>query len=471
MSSRTVTQFESFLYTAGMTDDTERIALADALADPSVGITSVETTAAWNMGSLTCKGADFVAAVKQLVLDVRDVDGNTDGHPQGASALNQLTSAIRTALQAEEEVKRKALDTLGMGASMAPTKTQLFLSPEGGEVLPTSAEIETLVAMEAAVGGYAHLDAFMPTKKVIVHFMRGIKANPVNIQWFDLKYVAPAFEANQKNLKPVGNALTEMTREHSVYDAIEAQPLTRKLAVIHGIKLVMHSLCIASSFIITDRTQYTGPTIYNLVMYNGSEELFYGTRYMVEAVMAEIMKWGDTLTPSELADAFKETMRLTAMHAKERYLMNVAIKMALQESKDEWKAGLRRAERTVATTPPSNRSGPGSTRQSPAGSSSPTVDKDGKQLTVKGKCGPFNRKGGCRYGRDGKCRNGLHQCHICGGADHGASCIIHHPPGAAGSGKRKLEGAMAVDEDRRTDATPASALRAAVGPRNPTRSI
>ena len=151
--------------------------------------------------------------------------------------------------------------------------------------------------------------------------------------------------------------------------------------------------------------------------------------------------------------------------------MNVAVKMALQESKDEWKAGLRRAERAAATTPPSNRSGQGPTRQSPAGSSSPAVDKDGKQLTVKGKCGPFNRKGGCRFGRDGKCRNGLHQCHICGGTDHGASCVNNHPPGAAGSGKRKLEGAMAIDDDRRNDTTPASALRAAASPRNPTRTI
>ena len=103
--AHTATEFESFLYQAGMKDnDAEREALADALADSSIGITSVETVASWNMAALTCTGADFVAAMTDLVTKVRAVVTNIDGHPRDEAAKSKLVAAIRTALLAEEGV-------------------------------------------------------------------------------------------------------------------------------------------------------------------------------------------------------------------------------------------------------------------------------------------------------------------------------------------------------------------------------
>ena len=224
-TSHEVTHFESYLQTAGMDDNDEREALTDALAHESIGITSAETTAAWAMGALTCQGAEFVAAMKQLVTDCLAVETNLDGHPQNALAIGKLTSAVRTALKAEALIKESHLATLGLSPRTPAGVSQLVISNEGGEALPTSAEIEALMSMNKALAGYSVIDAFKATKKVVSFFVRGIKSNPPNLQYYNLDYVVPEFEANQKNIKPLGNAFTEMAREHSVYDPID--PVSR----------------------------------------------------------------------------------------------------------------------------------------------------------------------------------------------------------------------------------------------------
>ena len=134
-TSHEVTHFESYLQTAGMDDNDEREALTDALAHESIGITSAETTAAWAMGALTCQGAEFVAAMKQLVTDCLAVETNLDGHPQNALAIGKLTSAVRTALKAEALIKESHLATLGLSPRAPAGVSQLVISNEGGEAL------------------------------------------------------------------------------------------------------------------------------------------------------------------------------------------------------------------------------------------------------------------------------------------------------------------------------------------------
>ena len=124
-----VTHFESYLQTAGMDNDDEREGLTDALADESIGITSAETTAAWAMGALTCTGAEFVAAMQQLVTDCRTVATNIDGHPKNQLAIGKLTSAVRTALKAEALIKEGHLTTLGLTPRARPQACRSWLSP------------------------------------------------------------------------------------------------------------------------------------------------------------------------------------------------------------------------------------------------------------------------------------------------------------------------------------------------------
>ena len=116
-------------------------------------------------------------------------------------------------------------------------------------------------------------------------------------------------------------SLVEMARESTEYDNVDPRNITRKVAAVHAIMIVMHALAIASSFVITTsaRAKYTGTTVYNTVKYNGTDTLVYGTRYMVHLVLEKIMEYGDTLNVDELIAAFRETMRAAAVHVTEGY--------------------------------------------------------------------------------------------------------------------------------------------------------
>ena len=270
------------------------------------------------MGSLLCSGTDFVAAMTKLVTDVKAVPTNLNGHPKDTAAENKLCAAVRTALAAEEGVRRGNLTTLGMSA---PTSaTQLVFGTEGGEVLPNAAELETLTNMDSSIGGHAIVDKFHPTKRMIVFFIRGVKQNPPTLYWFNLDYAVTAFDQAQRPRHST-NAIVELARTRSDYDDIDPIAHNRKIALVHAIMLVMHALTIACSFVISaaDRGKYCGTTAYNTVKIAGVDTLVYGTRYMISLVLAEIMEYGDSLSVQEMRAAFRETFRLAAIHVKEGY--------------------------------------------------------------------------------------------------------------------------------------------------------
>ena len=156
-------------------------------------------------------------------------------------------------------------------------------------------------------------------------------------------------------------------------------------------------------------------------------------------------EYGDNLSSSDLIAAFRETFRCAAQHVKEGMLMNAAIVLALKDARDEWKVisskntinGASIVPRTSVTYS-SNNGGARSTGARTSGKSPARAPPPDKPATVKGFCGPFNRREGCSHGPN--CRNGEHKCTICRQPGHGASSVAFHPPNAPGT-KRAREDA------------------------------
>ena len=237
----------------------------------------------------------------------------------------------------------------------------------------------------------------------------------------------------------------------SDYDDVDAQNISRKVAVVYAIKLVMHALAIASSFVISDadaKTKYVGTNKYNTVFINGTKTIVYGTRFMIDQVMTYVFEYGDNLSCTDLVAAFRETFRCAAQYVKEGSLMNAAIVQGLKDARDEWKlisaksgtgSGSRFEDRPAdrRTNHTFGRPSPNTNGKSPM--RAPPADKP---ATVKGYCGAFNRREGCPHGSHLNCRNGEHKCTICHKPGHGASSVAFHPPNAPGT-KRKREEAAA----------------------------
>ena len=179
------------------------------------------------------------------------------------------------------------------------------------------------------------------------------------------------------------------------------------------------------------KTKYTGPTKHNVVMYNGKKTVIYGSRLMIDHVMAYILEYGDNLASTDLVVAFRETLRNAAVNVGEGNLMNYAIVQALRDARDEWKVISNKGGTSTAPTDRRANNSFGRAAAMPSGRSPVRPPPPDKPATIKGCCGPYNRREDCSNGNN--CRNGEHKCTICGKPGHGASSLAFHAPNAAGT--------------------------------------
>ena len=447
-AARIPTEFEAILFSCGYKDESERIKLADVLQGETIGISTLASVAGWEMGKLTAAGLDFVAGMTELINMAQAAD-TTGTLLTTAVDRNNLTQAVRAAIVAENSVQRSSLTALGVSHLSTTTSPHVVINGEHGETTTTAAEIAVLKEFEAVVNGSNLPDKLTPTKKMIVFFIRCVKDG--TLWWFNLEYAICAFDATQRP-RPQSNLADQLLKKKSDYDDIDPQNISRKVAVIYAIKLVMHALTIACSFIVSEedaKTKYTGTTKYNVVQYEGKKTLVYGTRYMIEEVMTYVLEYGDNLSSYDLMVAFRESMRNAAFYVNEGALMNEAIVKGLRDARDEWKIisskggtgyGSRYEPATERrTVRASNNGGNATVRSGAAGKSPIRPPPADKPATVKGCCGAFNRREGCPNGPS--CRNGEHLCHICKKPGHGASSTTFHPPGPPGAKRARLEAA------------------------------
>ena len=331
------TQFESCLCANGFVDTPGRQALANALSQEAIGISTIASVAGWEYGALTVS-ASFPTAMAKLVSDIQGVNGALLA---SASDKVKLTASVRMALEGEGGIHKSGLTHLGM--LPAVSQTQVVLGGDQGDLLGNKAKIEELIKMDAVISAYALPSGSMPTYKIISYFIRGLESNPPAIWWYKLDMAICQYEAQQR-AAPLRSKAEELVKRPTEYDDIKPIALTSKLVVINQIKLIMSGLAIASSIMIADadlKTRYTGSTKYNIVKYCGVDTVFYGTRFMVEAVLEWVFRYGENLTTNEIVVAFNETLRAAGTYVSQGYLVNQAIVMGLQDSKEDWKGARR----------------------------------------------------------------------------------------------------------------------------------